>query len=802
MADVRFAVRALLKRPVFSAVVVLTLALGIGANTIIFGVVDTLLLRPVPFPGSDRLVRVLAVNDELGVQGAGVARGDFVDLRKEVGSLSGLSAYSTRDFDLTDGETPAVVRGAAVSPGLFALLEVDPAEGRDFVRSEERPGEGRVVILSEQLRRDRFGDDPALGKTLELDGERYEVVGVMPEAFHFPTQAARLWVPLTVDPGNLDRMSHFLGAVGRLAPGATPDGVDVEVATVAERLAQRYPTSNRGWTAHSMLLTEYLTRGLRPALLVLSGAVALLLLIACANVANLLLVRATGRQKETGIRSAVGCPRSRLVRLFLLESTLLALLGAGVGLVLAHWGFQALAAFRPANLPALANVDLDWAALLFTLAVALATGIGFGLMPALQLAKPDLSRFTKDVHGSPGPVSRHLRSSLVVAEVAVALVLIVGAALMLKGFVHLSRVDVGFDPENVLALQVRLSPTRYPTEPPQVQLFESLLDETAHLPGVVSVAAGSAVPLLETGQNLLPFEPEAGKIDPGQYVFADFSAVTPHYFRTLRIPLREGRDFRPQDDADAPPVLIVNDELAELYWPGESAVGQRLVGAISGTEPVTYEVVGVVGSVRQRRLVEPPAPAVYAPYRQIPHLQMMVLARSTGDPLQHADAVGKRLAGLDPDQPIARIASMEEVVSDAGGQDRFYTGLLSLFGSVGLLLAAVGVYGVISYTFARRKQELAIRMVLGADPRSIFGLVVREGFRLTSLGLILGLFGTLGLASLLSSLLYGVSPRDPWILTLALVGLLAVGLAASCLSARRAIRVDSLAPLREGETTT
>lgn len=799
MADLRFALRAILKRPGFSAVVISILALGLGANTVVFGVVDTLMLRPVPFQDPDRLVRVLAVNEALGVDRAGLAVGDFRDFRAQTRSLEGLAAYTGREFALTGGETPVVVRGALVSPGLFSLLKVEPAEGRGFGRREERPGEGRVAVLSRQLRRDHFGDGPVLGRTVELDGQDHEVVGVMPEGFHFPGRATRLWVPLTVDEGSLDRMSHFLGALGRLAPGATAERAGAELEGIAATLAELYPESNQDWTVRAVALPELLAQPFRANLLFLSAAVALLLLIVCANVANLLLVRATSRQKEMAVRAALGCSRRRAVRLVLFESTLYALLGAGLGLFLAHWGFRALVAFGPARIPELAGVGLTAAAALFTFAVALVTGLGFGVVPALQLSRLDLHHVTKEVHGSLGRTSSWLRSGLVVVEVAIALVLVIGAALMLKGFVQLTRVELGFEPDDVLALQIRLSPSRYPTVPPQVELFEGLLAEARNLPGVTSAAAGSAIPLFDSGQNLLPFEPESWPGEPGQAVFADFSAVTPDFFRTLRIPLLAGRDFQARDDAAAPPVLIVNERLARLYWPGQRAVGQRLLGTIWGTEPVEFEVVGVVGGVRHRSLAEAPGPAVYAPYLQVPHLQMMVVSRVTEDALGHAKPIGLRLQELDGDQPIARVATLAELVGEAGGRERFDTGLFSLFAGIGLLLAALGIYGVITYTFARRKQELAVRMALGADSRSIFALVVREGFILTVLGLFLGLVAALALAGLASSLLFGVAPRDPWVFTLALLVLLAVGLFASSLSARRAARIGALAPLFQGE---
>ena len=796
LADLRFAFRALGKRPGFSAVVLVTLALGIGTATVIFSVVDTLLLRPVPYTDPNRLIRVVAANKEIGIEGAGLALGDFRDYRTESQSLEGLVAYSSRDFALTGGDTPRISRGTAVSAGLFSLLRVQPTEGRGFLPQDETLAEGQVVVISHQLRQDYFTAAPVLGRTLELHGKPHRIVGVMPESFHFPNRQSRLWVPLTLDGENLNRMSHYLGAIGRLAPGVTTEQASGEFARIADALAARYPESNTGWTARTVLLTEHLTRRLRPALLALSGAVGLLLLIACANVANLLLVRATQRQKEAAIRTALGSSRGRLVRGVLLESTLLAMLGGALGILLAFWGLKALAAFGPAHLPQLAATDLDWTALLFTLLVTLVAGLAFGSGPALQLSLPGADSLGQGRGVTEARIASRLRAGLVVAEVAVALILVIGASLMLKGFSRLSRIDVGFDPDNVLVLHIVLSPERYPEVPPQAQLFESLLKEARGLPGVISTAAGSAIPLLPAGQNLLPFEPVDG--EPGLSTFANFSAVTPDFFKTLKISLVQGRAFRPLDNADAPPVLVVNEELARRFWPGGKAVGQRLLGTIWGSEPISYEVVGVVASVRQQSLAEEPGPAVYAPYLQVPHLGMLVVARASRDPHQYTGPMSQRLWQLDPYQPVAQVTTLEEVVKEAGGRERFYTAMLSLFGGIGLLLATVGIYGVIAYSFARRSQELAIRVALGADSGSIFSLVLREGLKLTLAGITLGLPGALALVGLLSSLLYGVSPQDPWIFALAPMVFLVAALLACCLPALRAVRVDPVQSLRPG----
>jgi putative ABC transport system permease protein len=799
LSDIRFATRALLQRPGFTTIAIVTLALGIGANAAIFTVANAVLLRPLPYRSPDRLVRVLVDNAEIGITGAGLALGDFVDLRRESRALAGLAAYTARNFDLTGGQTPEVVRGVQASSELFSLLGVGPTLGRTFLPEEESPARSKVAVLSDGFWRRRFGGSPSvLGRRIELDGESYEIIGVMPAGFRFPKDETEIWVPLAVPPQGLDRLSHYLGSVARLAEGVTVAQAGEGLARLSAALAQQYPETNRGWSARAVRLSEHLTGPVRPALLVLSGAVGLLLLIACANVANLLLARGAARQKETAIRAALGAPRPRLVRLFLVESILLALLGAGVGLLLTLWGVEALVAAGPADFPRLSEIDVDRTVLLFALVVALVAGLAFGSFPAVQLSRLDLNGLTKEGHGTGGRASARLRASLVVAEVALALVLLIGAALLLQGFVRLGRVDPGFNPENTLVTQIFLSATRYPEVPPQVQFFEQLIAETRALPGVISAAAASAVPLLPLGQNLLPFEIEgSGDTRAAEGTFAVFSAVTPGYFQTLEIPLLQGRDFSLRDNGDAPPVLIVNEVMARRFWPDQSPVGKRLRASI-GPEPVFYEIVGVVGAARERELAGDPEPAIYAPYRQVPHRGMAVVARTSGDPLKLAGPLQSRVFALDPNQPVFRTTTLEQLVDEAGARTRFYTALLGLFAAVGLALAAVGIYGVIAYSVSQRTQEMAVRVALGARAADIFALIVGGGLRLALAGVSLGIAGALALTRLLASLLYGVRTDDLLTFTVVPLLLLLVAALASYLPARQAVRIDPMLPLRKG----
>jgi putative ABC transport system permease protein len=532
---------------------------------------------------------------------------------------------------------------------------------------------------------------------------------------------------------------------------------------------------------------------------VLSGAVVLLLLIACANIANLLLVRGAAREKETAIRAALGAQRNRLLRLILVESVLLALLGAAAGLLLAFWGIEALAAAGPADFPRLSEIKADRVVLLFTLILSLVAGLAFGLFPALQLSHLDLNGLTKEGHGTGGRFASRLRSSLVVVEVALALVLLVGAALMLQGFRRLGRVEPGFDPEGTLVAQISLAPSRYVKVPPQVQFFERLVEEARTLPGVSAAAAASAVPLLTQNQNLLPFKvDESEQPASPEGNFAVFSSITPGWFRTLRVPLLQGRDFSLQDDAAAPPVVIVNQTLARRLWPNQSAVGKSLRAALQTLAPISYKIVGVVGAARERDLAKEPEPAIYAPYRQVPPRGMAVVLRTQGDPLKLAAAFQRRVLALDSDQPISRITTLRQAVTEAGARTRFYTILLGLFAAVGLILASVGIYGVVTYSMTLRTQEMAVRLALGARDEHIFGLILGGGVRLALIGVALGLGGAFALTRLLTSLLYGIDPKDPLTFALVPLLLLLVAVLASYLPARKAVQIDPMLPLRRG----
>ncbi|HEX3552547.1 MAG TPA: ABC transporter permease [Thermoanaerobaculia bacterium] len=800
LSDLHFAGRALLKRPGFTVVVVATLALGIGANAAIFSVTHAVLLRPLPYRDASHLVRVLADSVQLGVEGAGLAAGDFIDFRQQSRTLAGLSAYNPQSYDLTGGgDRPEVIQGAQVSQNLFSTLGVHAALGRTFLPDEEKPGHDKVALLSDGFWRRHFGADPGvLGRAMKLDGEAYTVVGVMPADFGFPAKDVAAWVPLAFPADKLDRMSHYLGVVGRLRKGVALPQAGEEMSGLAAALERDHPETNKEWKARVVRLSDHLVRKVRPALLVLSGAVFLLLLIACANLGNLLLARGAARQRETAVRAALGAPRLRLIRLFIVESTLLSLCGGAIGLLLAVWGVRFLVAASPAQLPRASEIGIDGTVILFALMLSLLAGIVFGAVPALQLSSPDLNSSFRGGEGQGGRRASRLRSSFVVSEVALALILLIGAGLMFQGFLRLGRVDPGFKADNVLALQIALSSNRYPEDANQVQFFDRVLDEMKTLPGVRSAAAGSAIPLSPDGQNLLPFEVEGGESpEAAKGVFASFSAVTPDYFSTLGVPLLQGRTLTSRDSAAAPPVLVINQVMARRFWPRDNPVGRHLRMTIRGTKAVSYEVVGVVGSARQQSLSAEPDLAIYAPFRQVPHTQMFVILRTGGAPLGLAEAAQSRVFTVDANQPVLRTLTLDQLVGEAGTPARFYTTLLGFFATAGLILSAIGIYGVLAYAVSLRRREMSVRVAMGARSEDIFRLVIGGSLKLTLLGVALGLAGALGLTRLLASLLYGVSPNDPLTFSLVPLFLLGVALLASYLPARRAVQVDPMLPLRQ-----
>jgi putative ABC transport system permease protein len=803
--DLRFGARMLWKSRGFTFVAVLALALGIGANTAIFSVVNTVLLRPLPFVQPEQLVALWGEAKGEGAEQRNVASyPDFKDLRDQTQSLAYAAAYGRNGATLTDDNEPELISGAVASADLFPLLGVQPALGRVFTREEDQPDGARVIVLGHGLWQRRFGSDPKIiGKQLQVSGRSTTVVGVMPAGFKFPTDAERFdyWMPLASDPGAVsrlnDRGSHFLRMVARLKPGVTLEGAQAELATVAGRLEQQYPATNLGLGVRVVSLHEDLVGRVRPALLVLLGAVGFVLLIACANVANLLLARAATRAREMAIRTALGASRWRVLRQLLTESILLSLVGGAFGLLLALWGIDLLVGVSPSDLPRAKEISLDASVFGFTMLVSLLTGILFGLAPALQALKTNLNDSLKE--GSRGSTeglrSNRVRSLLIISEVALSLVLLVGAGLLIKSFLRLQEVDPGFQSENVLTVNLALPRIKYSESERQKNFFREALARIKTLPGVQTVGAVNILPL--SGNDRRDSYTIAGqpKPIPGQEPVAGARVISPDYFSALGIPLRRGRAFTERDVETAPLVLIVNESFARRNFSGAEALGQRIV--IDDDENKEREIVGIVGDVRHDGPEAPAEQEYYLPYLQTPDRMMTFVARtSLNDPAALGVALRESLKAMDKDLYVPAVRTMDELRAGSVAQRRFSTLLLGVFAGVALLLAVVGIYGVMAYSVTRRTHEIGLRIALGAQAADVLKLVVGQGMFLALLGVIVGLSASFALTRVMANLLYEVSATDPVIFAGIALLLTAIAFIACYLPARRATKVDPMIALR------
>ncbi len=806
--DVRYGLRMLVKNPGFTAVAVITLALGIGANTAVFSVVNAVLLTPLPYKDAGRLVVVWEQNPERGWYRNIVSAANFVDWRKQNHVFAQMAAIDPqRTFNLTGGGEPEEVWGEQVTTNLFSLLGVRPVLGRDFLPEEDKPGGPRVVILSYGVWQRRYGGDASLvGKQISLNNDSYTVVGIMPADFYFPPFwreliRVELWVP-GLDLSNPVRTDHADVALARLKPGVSPTQAQAEMDTIARGIQQQYP-EDKGWGVGLVALREQAVGDTRPALLVLFGAVGFVLLIACANVANLMLARATTREKEVAIRTALGAKRTRLIRQFLTESLVLAILGGALGLLLAAWSVQILVALSPKGALGLGgagvgNVAISWGVLAFTIAAAVATGIAFGVAPALAVSKPDLNQSLKEGGRSSGDGSRRtrLRSALVVWEFALALVLLVGAGLMIKTLVRLGQVDLGFNPQNVLTMRIALLGSRYKDPGAQAEFFKQLLERMKSLPGVRWASVSRGLPV--EGWNGMGFVTEENPSPPpNEEPDANYLVIGPDYFRVMGVPLLEGRFFTDQDTNESARVVIVNEKLARKQWPGQDPIGRRLRMDGNNNSP-WLTVVGVVGNVRTQWPFPDFLSELYVPYTQYPWLLFPrhLIVRTVSNPTGLATAIAHEVKALDKDQPVSDIRSLDQLVAEAVAQQRFAMVVLGAFASLALILAAVGIYGVMAYSVTQRTHEIGLRMALGAQPGDVLSLVVGRGLILTLVGVGAGLAGALALTRFLSSLLYEVRPTDFG--TFAAVSLLLIGVAllASYIPARRATKVDPMVALR------
>jgi putative ABC transport system permease protein len=803
LQDVRYALRMLWKQPGFTAVAVLAIALGVGANTTIFSTVDALLLRPFPFEEPERVLTVWEQNLHGGFIRGSVSPSNFRDLRAQSTTLEDVSAFTNASFNLSEGERPERVEGTVVSASLFRVARARPALGRLFTDEEEQPGRERVAVISHGLWQRRFGGDPKVeGRQLNLNGQQHTVVGVMPPKFNFPPNGGDVWTPLSFAPGEIEktRGNHYLRVVGRLRPGATQEQARAEVAAIAAKLEQQFPDTNAGRGFGVETLNAYFTRGPKPFLLVLLGAVGFMLLLACANVANLLLVRAARRSKEIGIRMALGAGRLRLIRQLLTESIVLALAGGALGVLFAVWGVWLCAKGIPQSLakylPGWENMGVNWRALLFTLGVSVLTGVVFGLAPALQATKTNFNESLKEGgRTSGGALGRNrLRSALIVAEVTLSLVLLIGAGLTVRSFFELLRVRPGFDSANVVVMDIGLAGEKYEERPEaRAQFYRQLLPRVESLPGVERAGAVTMLPLSRNNSSSAFTIEGRPPLPHGVETSANWRPSTPGYLAAMNIPLRRGRYLTEQDDReDAPRVVVVNEVMAARHFPGEDPLGRRL--NFGGRD--TWEIVGVVGNVKHESLDEQVEPEVYVAHAKSPWGQMSLVVRTAGDPVQVVSAVQSELRALDAGQPLFNVRTLDRVVRESVAPQRVATAMMGIFAVISLLLAAIGIYAVMSYAVAQRTHEIGVRLALGAQPADILRMIVRQGMLLTAAGLALGLAASLLLTKQMTAILYNVTPHDP--LTFgAIAALLAlVALAANYFPARRATKVDPMTALR------
>ena len=801
LQDLRYAVRMFAKKPAFTAVVVVTLALGIGANTAIFSVINGVLLRPLPYESPDELVTLR------DVKGHGLGSATYpnvADWRQQNSVFEDIGVYRSTAHTLTGADTPERVKGARVSAAFLSVLGIEASLGRTFRNVEDLPGVENVAVLSDGCWRRRFGADAGLiGQTVTLDAEEFTVVGILPPGFDFPLEisATEVWTPAGLDEGlHSQRSWHCLGTAARLRAGVTMDQARTAMETIAARLEQQYPESNAGLGVRLESLHNRVVGRLRPVLLVLFGSVALVLLVACANVASLLLVRSADRRKELAVRAALGARPLRLIRQLLTESLLLGVAGGAMGLLLASWGFEGLLGFLPADLPRGGEIAIDGRVLIFTLVVSAVTGLVFGLVPALHTARFQLFPALKEGGSTPAGGERNrLRRAIVVSEMALTLALLVGAGLLMRTFWRLTDVDPGFDQDNLLTFQISVPSSQVDDPTRRSEFYRRLIERIGALPGVDSVAGGTTLPFSNRDIGLA-FR-ILGRPEPpsGDEPKARYNSISPEYFRTLGISLLAGRPFTALDGPGRPGVMIINEAMAQRFWPGEDPIGQRVEPLIiieedGAVEP--FEIVGVVGNVRNKSLDTAASPCMYVPSRHQTWASMYFAVRTTGDPLSLVSAIRSEAAAVTKEQAPHSFRRMDQCLVGSLARRKFSMLLLGVFAIAALVITAVGVYGVFSHTVAQRTHEIGVRMALGAQPEDVLRLVLRRGLALTGPGLCIGVLLALASTRMLSSMLYEISATDPTTFVGVCLLLGMVALLACYIPARRATKVDPMVALR------
>jgi putative ABC transport system permease protein len=806
LQDIRYGLRMLLKSPGFTVVTVLALALGIGANTAIFSVVNAVLLRPLPYSTAERLVILSEYSEQ--VQNMSVSYPNFTDWREQNRVFEQLAAFRGNGFTLTGAGEPERFTGNEVSASFFTVLGTRPVMGRDFAPAEDQPGGNRTVIISYGLWQQRFGANPnIIGQPLMLNNESYTVIGVLPQTFQFQAQVD-LYVPIGLQADKMqDRDNHpGIYVLGLLKPGVSIEQARTEMKGITERLAAAYPKTNEGNSFTLAMLQDFATRNVRAALFILLAAVGFVLLIACANVANLLLARAAARQREVAIRTALGAGRLRIIRQFLTESVMLSLIGGVLGLLLAVWGIDALLALISGSVPPLltANIGLNARVLMFTLLISVLTGLLFGLAPALQVSRSNLNESLKEgMRGTTGSAnSQRVRNILVGSEVALSLLLLVGAGLLIKSFLNLSRSDIGFDPDHVLTMRIALPDTRYKENEQVANFYQQVLQRVQQLPGVEAAGFTRGLPMnggIESGITVEGQEITNVK----DTVVAVNMTATPDYFRAMKIPLVSGRYFNEQDKTGSPPVVLIDEMLAARFFAGTDPIGKRLKMGGNDSQFPWMQIIGVVKHVAHYGPAETPRVEVYRPYFQLPQMpearypRSMVLAvRTTTDPASMTSTLRNAVLEIDKDQPVSSVQTMTEVVAAGIAPQRFAMWLLGLFAATALALAALGIYGVMAYSVTQRTHEIGVRMALGAQRSDVLKMVVKQGMKLALIGVGCGLVGAFGMTRLMSSLLFGVTATDPLTFGVVSIVLAIVAMLACYIPARRATKVDPMIALR------